>query len=588
MHHKWQNIGLVAPGGVVLKAVADHQDNPWLASPAGLFHREDRGWRAYSRGIPFWRVNALAAAGRNLWLAGQPGGIMRSTNGGRSWQRCWLDQTDAPIFCLALSPNYSRDRTLLAGTDGDGILRSTDGGRHWELCNFGLRDFVVLDLLTAPAVGRYEYAFAITENGVYQSPNSGRAWRRVDSDRAGLEPSALAVSPTFADDQTVYLGNQVGDLLRSTDAGRQWQVVAEELGPVNALTFTGQGALLVGTAAGIARLDEQELATMTHGDFEVTALPSPVLTLNQVGRTVYAGLADGLFFSEDDGRRWQADDALAARRFVWYLTPSVGAWLAGGPEEGAWISEDGGHSWRSVWQELPLLALAATPERIWVSAPEGMAQSADSGQSWDEIDGLDEPVTALTVAGETLWAGTPSGQLWRRPVEEWLAVSPPAADSQLLGLLSSGTALFAAYWSPEARTVDLWCSDDEGQSWQRWFSQPGAPVLPQVAFADESGRGALVGLGQALYRETAGGWQRLELPGKPGAVTALLSDEGDTLAAFGDLLMSSSNGSNWLEDQDVCAGESIVALRRIARPAGGDQILAATATGRLFVGEQED
>lgn len=100
---------------------------------------------------------------------------MRSADGGQTWGRCYTEQVEALVISLAASPNFRRDRVLLAGTDGAGILRSIDGGRHWQLSNFGLRDYEIFDLAAAPVWERYEYAFAVSEGGLYQSPNGGRA-----------------------------------------------------------------------------------------------------------------------------------------------------------------------------------------------------------------------------------------------------------------------------------------------------------------------------------------------------------------------------------------------------------------------------
>ncbi len=260
MNLSWQMSGQVAPGGPVLNLSGDAAGRLWLASPAGLFCQAAESWQAIRRGIPFWRINTVLSRGQSLWLAGMPHGILRSTDHGRSWSQCWIDQTEAPVLALAASPDYSRDRVLLAGTDGDGILRTTDGGRHWELSNFGLREFAILDLALAPSWDRYEYAFAVSESGLYQSPNGGRAWRQLDLGLPDLAPTCLALTPTFAQDRTLFAGTQEGQLFVSNDAGHSWRLAAAGLEPVNALQVTAQGTLLLGAGGQIIRQPAAEAA----------------------------------------------------------------------------------------------------------------------------------------------------------------------------------------------------------------------------------------------------------------------------------------------------------------------------------------
>ena len=118
-------------------------------------------------------------------------------------------------------------------------------------------------LAVAPVWERYEYAFAVTEGGLYQSPNGGRAWRRANLDDITGQPSIVAVSPEFAADRTVFAGCETGELLISTDAGRSYHLAAAGFEAITALTFTSQGSLLLGTAEGICRIEGKELRSDT-------------------------------------------------------------------------------------------------------------------------------------------------------------------------------------------------------------------------------------------------------------------------------------------------------------------------------------
>ncbi len=647
--------GRIAGGGTVFK-IAGVDGWLWLASPAGIFRFDGREWRAVMRGVPFWWVNTVVTAGSSVWAAGLPNGVVRSADGGQTWERCWAEQAEAPVISLTASPNFRQDRVLLAGTDGDGILRSTDGGRHWQLCNFGLREYAVFDLAAAPVWERYEYAFAVTEGSLYQSPNGGRAWRRADLEDGAAQPSILAVSPDFAADRTVFAGCETGELLISTDAGRSYHLAAAGFEAITALAFTQQGSLLLGTTESIFRIEGKELRPNTDfrgngpapqplsslADLSAPntggavgrgaiqprqeAVPdlasrapagglstpseqiSSVLTLNAVEGSLYAGLADGLYRSADDGRSWQFMPGLSARRFVWCLTPSPDLWLVGGPEEGVWCSNRSpgtpgsteAGSWRPIWTDTPVLALAANESRIWLSSETGVATSADGGASWQSVLTAGRPITALAVTKRAVWAGSHDGRLWHGALDastgagspgtggNWQAVTPPFAGSQMLGLFAREELLFAAVWAMAngsaggSGRITLWRSEDGGLSWTDWFSRPSRPLAPQLAFPDGAGREALLGLGVDLYRSTASGWQRQRISTPDAPITGLLPLAGQTLVSLTDRLVMSAGGSEWVPVGTAVDGHPLAALGQ-----SGEQVVVVTSDGQIWQGRDE-
>ena len=575
-------LGPIASGGAVFQ-VAATDEALWLASPAGLFQFDGAAWQAVMRGIPFWRVNTVLAVGKSIWVAGMPGGMVHSVNGGQAWHRCVADQVEAPIISLTASPNYRRDRVLLAGTDGDGILRSINGGRHWELSNFGLHDFVIFDLVTAPVWDKrkYEYAFAVTDGGIYQSPNGGRAWRSADLGTLAVQPSVIVISPHFETDQTVFAGCEAGELLRSNDAGRSYQLVTDQFEVIAALSFTPAGKLLLGTLEDVHGLESKEFTVPHLISQPLASFPSPVLTLNTLGETFYAGLSDGLYQTSDDGLTWQTVSGLSARRFVWSLTPTSDLWLAGGPEEGIWLSQDEGRSWQAVWSESPVLALTATTNQIWVSSLAGVATSVDAGASWQNILTPELPVTALAVAQETVWAGSQDSQMWySASTGQWQAVTSPFAGCQMLGLFAKGQVVIAAVWQADSGRVNLWRSEDKGVNWSNWFSQPSPPLLPHIAFMDEAGHEAMIGLGPNLYRSAEASWRRHGLTTTEAPISALLSWENQMLAALTDQLIISDTDDKWTPVESEINGHPIAAIRQV-----GEKIVVVTSDGQVWLGK---
>lgn len=147
----WTSVTLPA----VITALAGDPSDPqrlWLGGPSGLWTSANGG-RTFTRlqSVP---VSALdAVSGRRLVVAGSQ--FYLSTNGGVT-----LRAAREPDLDLNVTALLSAGRALYAGTGafhtdgllkgGHGVLRSTDGGASWQLLSDGLADRDVLSLAASP------------------------------------------------------------------------------------------------------------------------------------------------------------------------------------------------------------------------------------------------------------------------------------------------------------------------------------------------------------------------------------------------------------------------------------------------------
>jgi hypothetical protein len=113
-----------------------------LTGWAGADDRRERDGRTNA----FEHVHALAmgADARALWL-GAHGGLFRSADGGRTWQRLTVSAMHRSVDAVgswkpmgkdlrnmaAVAVNPRRPEEVYAGTEDGTIYRSTDGGRTW-------------------------------------------------------------------------------------------------------------------------------------------------------------------------------------------------------------------------------------------------------------------------------------------------------------------------------------------------------------------------------------------------------------------------------------------------------------------------
>ncbi len=181
------------PSGIYALAASPefaHDGICFAASQGGLFRSEDGGatWRPAYGGIAVTgpvptTVVAVPPAfpGDRTVFAGVEGGILRSLDGGHAWSSASLSEPSLrlrPIVsALEISPDFERDGVLFAGTMEDGVFRSADRGASWVAWNFGLLDLNVLCLAVSPDFANDETLVAATESGLFVSTNGGRAWR---------------------------------------------------------------------------------------------------------------------------------------------------------------------------------------------------------------------------------------------------------------------------------------------------------------------------------------------------------------------------------------------------------------------------
>jgi len=170
-------------------------------------------------------VSPSFAADQTLFVGMFPNGLQRSRDGGRSFEFIWGADGKA-VTAVALSPGFATDRTLFAGLLA-GIFRSTDAGDSWTAIGDGLDlrpphgDLYLagIALAISPDFERDQTLYAGTSSGLYRTPDRGQSWTRLalPEPDADLAVTGLAISPAFADDRTVLVQTEGGGLYVGRD-----------------------------------------------------------------------------------------------------------------------------------------------------------------------------------------------------------------------------------------------------------------------------------------------------------------------------------------------------------------------------------
>lgn len=225
----------------------------FAACVTGLYRSDDGGitWRSAYDSLELDTVLTTAVAISPVFdadqtvFAGLPGSVLRSFDGGESWHVAPLPPPPPTISSLALSPNFVHDGVVLAGTVEDGVFRSADRGVRWARWNFGLLDLNVLAMAISPVFAKDETLFIGTESGIFRSTNGGRAWREVDFPTAFGPVISLQLSPNFSEDGILYAGTESHGLFVSSDRGKSWSSLGDDTAAdsVNAIVLAPEFAV---------------------------------------------------------------------------------------------------------------------------------------------------------------------------------------------------------------------------------------------------------------------------------------------------------------------------------------------------------
>ena len=178
-------------------------------------------------------VRSLAAApDGTLFVNVHVGGILRSDDGGETWQPT-LDM-DLDVHQVVVAP----DGTVVAAT-AYGLAISTDGGHTFTVSDDGLHatyaraiavagDTIVMSVSTGPDGRRA---------AVYRRPLHGdEPFHRTAIGLPGTLPGNVDTFCIAADGDRAALGTVAGRVYLSDDAGASWSTVAAGP-PVTCLTF---------------------------------------------------------------------------------------------------------------------------------------------------------------------------------------------------------------------------------------------------------------------------------------------------------------------------------------------------------------
>jgi len=560
------------------------------ANQSAIFKTTDSGnsWTALNTGFPpsaYISVLALAPSAPSTLYAFAPafdptqsggpliGGLLKSTDGGKSWTTLNTLPGGAFVNSLAIDPMNS---STVYATVNSRLLKSSDGGQSWETLNSDLPpntniSFVVIDHADPSAVYVAIMSFSPMglSAGLLKSTDGGTSWRNLSlTIPAGTVVNAVVLNP--ASPSGIYVGasgipvgppglpagGASGGVFKSTDGGETWN----------------------SASAGIGGFDVRGLA------------------INSLTGVVYAGGFGGVAASFDDGLTWQNANLTSYTSTLVNSANSNVVYAFTGKFNGCNSSDalvlssnDSGANWsgavsplnsgcilNAVFPSLHGATMAidpSDPNTLYLGESDSqdgysaLLKSTDQGASWsnpwDWFNGLRSAVKAIAV--------------------------DPANPATVYAGLDDGSAV----------TSGLFRSTDGGATWTNTNLTQSAVALlaidpsnPQLLYAETEGHNTQPAGLRGLFKSTDGGQSWLPantgLEGLIGAHStsgnALIVDPVNSSVLYlatsgGGIFRSVDGGANWGPFND---GLTSLAVRALAVASGSSHAVYAVTAGGVF------
>ena len=165
-----------APGAIRSLAVDPPGDVLFVAGGSGLSQSRDRGRTLTPVPLPPARGKRVTAVvldwggGGPLYVATDGAGVLRSRDGGRTWEVASKGLESREVVGLALDPRARQK--LHAMTRNKGLFRTEDGGESWERVDDGPAGtvYVLASVNISTGMGGI-FLYAGADQGLFRGPD---------------------------------------------------------------------------------------------------------------------------------------------------------------------------------------------------------------------------------------------------------------------------------------------------------------------------------------------------------------------------------------------------------------------------------
>lgn len=370
----------------------------------------------------------------------------------------WTLSSPPWAFFRALRSDSAVPGSVYAGLDGQGhgLFHSDDGGRSWEadpsLGNTPVNSIAISSSGDVILVG--------SDEGLFESRDRGKSWR-ARREFSGKTVLSVAISPFDAAFMMAGGQKSGGTTTATATAGMLG-------GPVGTVPGTGGAGLKVSNDGGsswVTYLNPETVNGIWLGDVDSRL-------------SVVASIDEGLFQNRDGATLNRVDTFPAGYgpACVTVLPNHPRRMLVGTARDGVWFSDDNGVRWERAdgipqTQVSDLRQLTGAVDRVAAATPKGYYESQDGGRHWQPVRNglmypycmalspLEDGSVIVGMSGGGAYRKSPGSNTWN-PVSQGF---PPAAALQV-------------FWEQhellQMTPIGVFESRDRGDSWRLLGPEP--------------------------------------------------------------------------------------------------------------------
>jgi photosystem II stability/assembly factor-like uncharacterized protein len=241
--------------------VSIHPTNPnvvFAGTADGVYRSTDRG-KTFARtnfpdtGVQIWSFLVDANNRKLIYAGGSPISMYRSEDTGETWRKLpdpgMPDRAVMPFACrvMRMAQHPSKSGTIFAALEVNGVMRSDDGGESWNDCSTDLirlaqqphlKSKIVSDTYNEGMLDGHAIAISPADPdkvilavrmGLFETGDGGRTWQDMELGRFSPTTYGRDVRVSPQDGNTLYAALSVaaaskdGAVYRSTDKGSTWK-----------------------------------------------------------------------------------------------------------------------------------------------------------------------------------------------------------------------------------------------------------------------------------------------------------------------------------------------------------------------------
>ncbi len=296
------------------------------------------------------------------------------------------------VQSLAAVPGSTR--TLFLGTSDGHIFGSQDGGEHWQqLGRIGANHddvimSIVVDARSADTLYATSWTLSSHGGGVYRSTDAGRNWQLIGLD--GHMVRALAAAPS---NPNILVAGAIDGVYRSVDTGKNWTRISTEnhsdLRNFDSIAIDPHDPNTI--YAGTYHLPWKTMdggktwSPIHQGMVDDSDVMSITVDQNSASH-IFASACSGIYHSADGGANWTKFKGIPkdSRRTVHILQdPKRPRTVYAATTEGLWKTSDDGAVWRLVtpatWSILSMVIDPENSDRLILGTERLGVQVSDNG-----------------------------------------------------------------------------------------------------------------------------------------------------------------------------------------------------------------